>query len=242
MTGDPSGSGPLRPVDPRRRPHRSPLVRAARVPLLLLVVALLSGIAGACSSDSDGGEDAAERTTTTAEASTTEATTSTTAPGSTVGTTPATIGPAPVVVEPTRLQLPSIEVDAEVNPVGVEPDGDMEVPSAEDAGWYRFGPTPGAAGSSVIAAHVDYNGEQGAFFRLREVEVGDPVEVSLSDGSTATWVVTRVDQLPKDDLRSSPVFDRAGTPRISLITCGGDFDESVRSYRDNVVVTAEPAP
>jgi hypothetical protein len=242
MTGDPSGSGPPRPVDPRRRPHRSLPVRAARVTLLLLVVAALQGIVGACSSD-DGGDDAAVRTTTTAATSSDmDESTTTTAPASTVGTTPATIGPAPVVVQPTRLQLPSIEVDAEVQPVGVEPDGDMEVPSAEDAGWYRFGPAPGAAGSSVIAAHVDYNGKQGAFFRLREVEVGDPVEVSLSDGSTATWVVTRVDQLPKDDLRSSPVFDRAGTPRISLITCGGDFDESVRSYRDNVVVTAEPAP
>lgn len=229
-----AGTNP--PADPRRRPHRNPpLVRAARVALF---VAALAGIGTACGSDP---EPAAERTTSTTTASTTSEATTTTGPTSSVGTAPATLGPVPEKVRPTRLQLPSIEVDAAVNPVGVEPDGDMEVPPAEQAGWYRFGPGPGEPGSSVIAAHVDYDGVKGAFFRLQEVEVGDPVEVELSDGSTASWVVTAVEQLPKDDLRTTPVFDRDGAPRISLITCGGDFDEAERSYRDNVVVTAEPA-
>ena len=43
------------------------------------------------------------------------------------------------------------------------------------------------------------------------------------------------------DLSGSGVFDRTGPARLALITCGGEFDEDLRSYRDNVVVLASPA-
>jgi hypothetical protein len=36
-------------------------------------------------------------------------------------------------------------------------------------------------------------------------------------------------------------FARDGPPRLALVTCGGPFDERTRHYRDNVVITAEPA-
>jgi hypothetical protein len=41
--------------------------------------------------------------------------------------------------------------------------------------------------------------------------------------------------LPLDDL-----FRRDGPPRLTLITCGGPFLPEFGSYRDNVVVVAEP--
>lgn len=31
-----------------------------------------------------------------------------------------------------------------------------------------------------------------------------------------------------------------GSPRLTLITCGGPFDAEARHYRDNIVVTAVP--
>jgi hypothetical protein len=36
------------------------------------------------------------------------------------------------------------------------------------------------------------------------------------------------------------VWRRSGPPVITLVTCGGDF--AAGSYRDNIVVVAEPAP
>ena len=39
-------------------------------------------------------------------------------------------------------------------------------------------------------------------------------------------------------MTSSPA---PGPPALVLITCGGDFDRSIRRYRSNVVVTAVPA-
>jgi LPXTG-site transpeptidase (sortase) family protein len=225
----------------RRRPHRPSSVRAARVLLAMAAsVVLVTG----CGGGSDGpSSERSDGPTTTTAARTTEPAPTTEAPsGSTIGTVPATIGePAPDRVQPAQLRVPSIGVDTEVLGVGVEPDGDMEVPPADVAGWYRFGPTPGEDGSTVLAAHVDYNGKPGAFFRLRELEAGDEVEVTMSDGTVKAYAVTEVEKVPKDQLVAGGVFDRSGTSRVTLITCGGEFDPGQRSYRDNVVAVAEPA-
>ena len=102
------------------------------------------------------------------------------------------------------------------------------------------GPSPGEPGTSVLAAHVDYDGRPGAFFRLRDLAVGERVEVTMSDGSVAVLSVTGSSQVDKGDLAAAGVFDRSGPSRIALITCGGEFDRSRRSYEDNVVAIAEP--
>ena len=36
-------------------------------------------------------------------------------------------------------------------------------------------------------------------------------------------------------------FDRAGPPRLTLVTCGGEFDDENRRYLSNFVLTATPA-
>lgn len=222
----------------RRRPHRPSSVRAARV-LLAMAVALV--LVTGCGGSDDTSSERSDGPTTTAAPTTEAAPTSEAPTGSTVGTVPATLGePAPDRVRPAQLRVPSIGVDTEVLGVGVEPDGDMEVPPADVAGWYRFGPTPGEEGSTVLAAHVDYNGRPGAFFRLRELDAGDEVEVTMSDGTVRAYAVTEVEKVPKDQLVAGGVFDRSGTSRVTLITCGGEFDPGQRSYRDNVVAVAEP--
>ncbi|WP_324275346.1 class F sortase [Blastococcus brunescens] len=46
-----------------------------------------------------------------------------------------------------RLAVPALGVDTLVDPVGVEPDGQMTIPAEVDrVGWYRFGPAPGTTG------------------------------------------------------------------------------------------------
>ena len=45
---------------------------------------------------------------------------------------------------PVRLLIPDLDLDMELDAVGVTPDGQMEVPEDPDrAGWYRHGPAPG---------------------------------------------------------------------------------------------------
>ena len=147
------------------------------------------------------------------------------------------------VVPPVRLQLAG--VDAPLDPVGVEPDGAMTLPGDVDrVGWYRFGPTPGDdEGTAVLAGHVD-DAEQGlgALAPLREAEVGAEVRVTDASGAVTSWRVVSRELIEKRAVPLDALFQRTGPPRLVLLTCGGEFLPELRSYTDNVVVVAEPAP
>ena len=147
-------------------------------------------------------------------------------------------------VPPVAVAVPALGITVPVDPVGVQADGQMEIPPlAERAGWYRFGSAPGEpAGTAVIAAHVDSvaSAGLGPFARLPDAAVGDLVDVTLADGSTRRYAVTAVERQAKPEIDWSAVFVRDGRPRLVLVTCGGTFLRDVGRYTDNVVVTAEP--
>lgn len=129
--------------------------------------------------------------------------------------------------------------DAPVLAVGVRDDGELEVPGADDVGWYRYGPRPGDPGSAMLAAHVAFNGEDGVFRHLTRLGVGEVVDVRFADGTVRSFRVTGREQHAKEALPSD-VWAVDGPPRLALVTCGGTFDRTASSYRDNVVVYAEP--
>jgi hypothetical protein len=47
---------------------------------------------------------------------------------------------------------------------------------------------------------------------------GDTVDVEMSDGTTRTFVVDEVRQIPKVDLPTGDLFRRDGAPQLALIT------------------------
>jgi hypothetical protein len=155
---------------------------------------------------------------------------------------PAVPGGAAQRPAPVRLTVPSQGIDITVDPVGVEPDGQMTIPDDVDrAGWYRFGPAPGDPGSAVIAGHVDDRDQGlGALAPLRNAAVGDEVAVTDAAGTSTRWRVLSRELIQKQAMPLNRLFARDGPPRLTLITCGGPFLAEAGSYRDNVVVVAEP--
>ena len=155
-----------------------------------------------------------------------------------------------VTAIPLQVRIGTISVDAPIVPVGLEEDGAMEIPDrAAEIGWYDpdgLGVRPGATGTAVFAGHVDSRSQgRGALYHLRDLQVGEIIEVDLDDGSVQRWLVTELNQYPKDVLPLTEVFTWAGPPRLVVITCGGEFDRTARSYTDNIVVYAEllePSP
>ncbi len=145
-------------------------------------------------------------------------------------------GPMPIGLTVESLDITS----APIVDVGVESNGEMEIPGAREIGWYRFGPVPGESGSAVLAAHIAFNGRDGVFRDLDDLEVGAVVEVLYDDGSAKRFRVTETAQYAKDELPVDRVFAKDGEPELTLITCGGDFNRSLRSYSDNVVAYAVP--
>ncbi|GAA1975405.1 class F sortase [Amycolatopsis minnesotensis] len=143
--------------------------------------------------------------------------------------------------EPAAIDIPRLGAHSSLIPLGLNADDTVEVPPVSkpmQAGWYRYGPTPGETGPAVVLGHVDGNKLPGIFFRLKELAPGDAVAVSRKDGSTARFVVRRVDQVPKDTFPTDAVYGDTDAPELRLITCGGSFDHAAHSYRDNVIVYA----
>jgi LPXTG-site transpeptidase (sortase) family protein len=143
---------------------------------------------------------------------------------------------------PIGLIIEKLEVDAPIGEYGVDSSGRMDVPdNVTEAGWYKFGPSPGEAGSAVLAAHVDLAGPgRGLFYDLDQLEPGDIVSISYSDGSSAEFEVYARSIYLKSELPLDAIFSRTGQPTLTLVTCGGDFSRSANSYDSNVVVYAMP--
>ena len=142
-------------------------------------------------------------------------------------------------VAPVRIRIPSIGVDAAVEPVGVTPTLEMATPSqTSDAGWYRDGSVPGRLGDAVLDGHLDtQTGAPAVFAGLSRTQVGDPVSVLLADGTEARFAVTRVARVPYQT-RPEGLFATDGPPRLTLITCSGPWNADLGVYAERLVVEA----
>jgi sortase (surface protein transpeptidase) len=143
-------------------------------------------------------------------------------------------------IDPERIVIPAIDVDADVIDLGLNTDGTMEVPTDfAQTGWFKPGVPPGRVGPAIIAGHVDSRSGPAVFFRLTELEVGDEIHVLDDEGEQVTFIVREMEQHAKDAFPTEQVYSGTDGPELRLITCGGVFDQGERSYRDNIIVYAE---
>jgi LPXTG-site transpeptidase (sortase) family protein len=148
-----------------------------------------------------------------------------------------TAAPVQDAGKPTRVEIPAIEVDESVKPVGLNTDGSMHIPGFGNAGWYDRGPRPGAVGPAVLVAHVRGPAGPDVFWRLKELEPGDRVTVHRTDGMS-TFVVDGSEQVAKDALPYDRIWPETDDSVLRLITCGGEFDKKIGGYPDNTIVYA----
>ncbi len=151
-------------------------------------------------------------------------------------------GPAAVAApaRPVAVSIPALSVAGPLEELVADPaTGELAAPhDPARAGWYAAGVVPGDQGPAVIGGHVDSRSGPGVFFRLRTLRPGDLVDVTRSDGRTVRFSVIAVALYPKDRFPTEAVYGPTSGPELRLVTCGGTFDRSARSYDDNVVVDA----
>ena len=139
---------------------------------------------------------------------------------------------------PMRLKIPSINVDASVEYVGLTPDGAMDVPKERvDVAWFNLGPRPGESGSAVIAGHYGWKNKRGsAFDDLHKLRKGDELFIEDDNGVIISFVVREIRRYnPKAD--ASFVFGSGdGDAHLNLVTCEGVWDEASNSYPERLVV------
>jgi hypothetical protein len=163
-----------------------------------------------------------------------------TAPSTTEPTTTTTTTTTlPPEIPPSALAIADLGIDQEVLPVGLNDDGSMEVPDVSDIGWYLHGATPGHPGATVLVAHVWWHKTAGPFHRLGTLEPSVHIEVGREDDTVHEYVVVERTMYDKDSLPAD-LWRKSGPETLVLITCGGEFNETTRRYKQNIVVYAEP--
>ena len=125
---------------------------------------------------------------------------------------------------PARIQIPSIDVDAAIEPVSVV-GGVMQVPADEwNVGWYPSMSSPGEWSNVVMAGHKDWWGVGPVvFWNLDKLKSGDKIYVVGPDGAGATYEVT-LSWLIDSKQPADPLIADTGYEALTLITCDGQWN------------------
>lgn len=137
---------------------------------------------------------------------------------------------------PEQILIPLLDVHRAVEKVGADRFGVMDLPTNSwNAGWFKYGPVPGAPGDAVIEGHAGYPGKPMLFGRLASLRPGDQIVVVLADGSRRLFLVVSMRSVPAG---SAPpgLADPYGPPRLTLVTCTGHFNKKSFWYSERLLV------
>lgn len=150
---------------------------------------------------------------------------------------------APASLEPTTpsyLLIPSLGVEAAIEPTALAADGGMPAPrNGAVVAWYDFSAGAGEPGNMVVAGHRDWQRQRGVFYGLGRLVRGDEVWVLDRAGVWHRYDVEWSISLPDDD--QFPLVETLGPTAVrslTLITCSGRFDQRAGSYVERRLVRA----
>lgn len=145
--------------------------------------------------------------------------------------------PVTVSAHTPELIFPSLNLTIPVSPVGLTKGGDMAVPAlASEAGWYKFGPSPGQSGNAVIDGHNNVKDVGlGVFGTLYKLKINDSFSYK-SNGRVYNFVVAKMTQYPASQLPSAQIFGATTGTHLNLITCAGPWNRVTQAYPDRLVI------
>lgn len=141
---------------------------------------------------------------------------------------------------PVKIYFSSQEISTDIIPVGIDKNNVMEAPDDPGiGGWLKFSAVPGEPGNSILDGHDSFRGVKGVFSVLKKLELGDEVIIEHADGVFSYFKVSDINTyLEKDVPKDTMSLTKEGDPRLTLITCLGDYDFTGYS-KSRVVVTCE---
>jgi len=145
----------------------------------------------------------------------------------------------PIYLPPNTVTFKEKTLDIEE--VGVEEGGFLGVPSGwYTAGWYKDSAKAGEQGNIVLDGHYDTNtGAPGAFWELKDLQIGDKVLLTDALGRNFEYAVTQKSYIAITDPERAKVFDSTQAKELTLITCGGVLDYASGTYNKRLVIKAE---
>lgn len=144
---------------------------------------------------------------------------------------------------PVKLQIPAINVDAAIEPVGLDEQKRMDVPkNSDNAGWFDLGYKPGEKGNAALAGHLDkVTGAPAVFWNLSQLKQGDKIIIYDSKNRQYTFNVSQISTYPYNNFPLHEVFGGSDQARLNLITCNGTWDGNTQNYSQRIVVYSQLA-
>jgi sortase (surface protein transpeptidase) len=139
---------------------------------------------------------------------------------------------------PSRLIIPSLKIDANIQYVGVNAAGNMRAPdNFTDASWYQYGTVPGLVGSAVLAGHVDNGlGLDGVFKHLTDLKPDDDIYIQTRGGTRLHFKVSDIEVYPYNSVPTTALFAQTDTARLNLVTCDGTWVPVGDTYDHRIVI------
>jgi LPXTG-site transpeptidase (sortase) family protein len=139
---------------------------------------------------------------------------------------------------PVRIKIPSINVDAPIESVGLTMDGAVDVPKGPtNAAWFDEWPRPGEIGNAVIVGHSGWkNGVSAVFDNLYKLQKGDKIYVENDTGVITTFIVREIQKYNPNADASDVFISNDGKSHLNLITCTGFWNKIWKSHSERLVV------
>lgn len=163
-------------------------------------------------------------------------TTPTPAPTATLAPTPTPVPtPTPYVkTTPKRLYFTGYQVYSDVYPVGIQNGNIGTVDSANDSAWFEPYYSPGGPGNAIISGHNSWKKKKGTFSVIHDMSPGDEVVVEFDGPVFKYFEVAEILTVTLDDFPAE-LIEPEGEPRLTLITCLGDYDRAYGGSRSRVI-------
>lgn len=142
---------------------------------------------------------------------------------------------------PIGITIPSINVNARIEQVGLTKTGAMGAPvGPSEVGWFYLGSKPGEVGSSVMDGHSGWkNNIPAVFDNLFKVKIGDKIYVTDDKGVTKTFIIKMIKKLDPNADATDVFTSNDGKAHLNLITCTGFWNKILKSHSQRLVVFSD---
>jgi LPXTG-site transpeptidase (sortase) family protein len=146
-------------------------------------------------------------------------------------------------VTPVAIKIETAQVNSEIEQVDIV-NGVMQNPSGPYiVAWYRGLGKLGENKNIVMSGHVDYYNAPNAVFQyLGQLQEGDKIEVTGTNGDTYVYSVEWTKSYEVASLDQATIDEIVGdsdSETLTLITCTGTFDSNSGEYDTRLVVRAK---
>lgn len=146
--------------------------------------------------------------------------------------------PSVLAAPPTRLQIPSVGIDAEsevyTNEMVAE-SGGVNPTASDIVSWWSGGGMPGDDADNTVYIYGHTWTGPAVFNTLKQVENGAPIAITTSNGDV-TYMVQDKFTVAKPDLSADPRVNEVMPGRLVLIACWRETGNEPTTTHNLVVV------